>query len=153
MFIINHYCFQKYIISVYIFQVILVIKSPMESSTSTEVHEKLPIIVEEAYIVNSKQIHFLLIKPYGASFLLWIGESNIPKFSDLSLSVAKNSTSIIGDDTHLLSNKLSLKLSNRFNESKPVYVSFNLPSSIQTGDFLKNLDDTIISFLNKHIKK
>lgn len=125
----------------------------MEPSASTEVQEKMPLIVEEAYKVNSKPVNFLLIKPYGSSFLLWIGDSNMPKFSDLSLSVAKNSTSIIGDDTHLLSNKLSLKLSNRFNENKPVYVSFNLPLSIQTGDFLKQLDDKIIFFLNKHLKK
>lgn len=112
-----------------------------------------PIIIEEPFQLNSKLFHFLLIKPgpLSCSFLLWIGEPCNPKLGDLSLSVAKNSTSIIGDDLHLLSSKLSLKLSNKFSQSKPVYVSLNIPSTIQTGDFLNQLDQQIVSFLEKHL--
>ncbi|KAI1309351.1 hypothetical protein HDE_00041 [Halotydeus destructor] len=108
----------------------------------------------EFLLLNDHAVLMVFIGMTGGSFLVWIGEpTSHPKFSNLALSLATNSTSLIGHN-ELVSQTLSKKLSIKLNNNKPTYVSYNYPDvKFQNDQLLVEIDKTAIEFVTECKRK
>lgn len=112
--------------------------------------------IEKQYEISpGKFIRILLIK-MTQSFLIWVGDAESQaQIDNLSLGIGKQSTVILGTSQFdLLSAKVASRLSMKFNEKRPVYVSYNLkPGVISEEQLSLKINEKLIEFCNEYMPK
>lgn len=103
---------------------------------------------KEYLLLGEHPMVMFFLRLGGGSFLIWIGPKNSStKFNSLALALATNSTSVIAHND-LFSPGLAKKLSLKFNQNKPVYVSYNYPDlKYRNDDLLLEVNQKIIEFV------
>lgn len=122
----------------------------MSDHSSVDLPGGVKLVEKEYLILDQYNVFMAFITLGGGSFLIWIGEKNGPKklTGDLALALSNDATSIItsGD---LYSQSLAKKLSVKYNENKPVYVSYNYPDlTFSKGDFFSAVNQKVVEFVN-----
>ena len=119
----------------------------IDASKKTIILKKIPVdgqgkhllIIEgRVLVMNDCEMILRLQKYSGGQMFLWVGDeskyktikndSSIP--SNLTLAIGSNATAVLSDcesNCHLSSTSLASKLSIKFNDGKPFYISLNVP--------------------------
>lgn len=114
-------------------------------------------------LLNEYPLIFRLHKHSGGQMFLWVGEeskftsisSDVTIPTNLTLAIGSNATSILTDQTSScdMSNiSFSKKLSTKYNDSKPFYLSLNVPTSVSTYQ-LNNLTITLNRAINQFMSQ
>ena len=123
-----------------------VVSGPTSSPSGIRVFEKEGVISE---IVS---VYIRVVKFPGGSALVYVGEAGTQRgiLNDLSLSLGSTATTIINNCTmsddvvNTTSQSLAKKLSSKYNDNRPVYVSFNIkPEVTRNADHLLLLNRLI----------
>lgn len=121
-----------------------------------QVMESGAVIKEKVTLfLDEHLISFTLIRMPGGSALIWIGTLNQPtlEINDLSLALALSSTSLLGDDPNMISRHMAERLSKRFNQNKPVYVSLNLVGiDCSNANVQLQLEQQVTNFFESALK-
>lgn len=92
----------------------------------------------------------------GGSMMLWIGRQGSMKksgtLSNLNLSINGSATNVIGnEDNTSLVNNLAIRISKKFNDNKPTYLSYNLTDAIfSTEKYAIKIEKSINDFLENY---
>lgn len=106
--------------------------------------EKTLLLMEEHLI------SLVSVRMPGGSLLLWVGQPlQLEKaVGALALCMRGAGTQLLGDDPTAIGQQLGERISGRFNQQRPVYVSFNLTDGAFAGqNVLLQLEREINEFL------
>ena len=109
------------------------------------------ILKETTFEINQAQIRCVLMDLFNRTFLLWIGDNF--NLHNLSLSVTGSVSTILADDDQSFGDRLALKLSARYTDLRPFYVSCNLSENLITNHVYLQLNQHVQNFLDKHFGK
>ena len=92
----------------------------------------IQVFDKECLVAETQVVIIRVVKFPGGSVLVFIGDEETGLLKDLSLSIGLTATTVINlhgltDETSsTMSVSLAKKLSSKYNENKPVYISFNM---------------------------
>lgn len=108
-------------------------------------------------VFDEHLISYCLFKMPGRTFLLWIGNQSEQKrqqLSNLCLAINGNATTIVGNESNSVAvNSLAVRLSEKFNERAPIYLSYNLSGPAYSGkQFVMRVEELANEFLQERSK-
>lgn len=98
-------------------------------------------------LLDEHSVKLVYVRLYE-SFLVWVGDPNAPTLDSLNLALGQHSTSILfGSNREVLGDNLSIKLSKKFNDNRPVYVAMNYP--LHDTSLQLELDKLVFKFVTQ----
>lgn len=74
---------------------------------------------------DEQRVKLIYVQLFG-SFMVWVGDPSAPRFDSLNLALGDHATPILfGLTREDVGDNLSIKLSKKFNDNRPVYVAMN----------------------------